>query len=79
MPTYEYKCKNCGRFDLFQKITATPLTECPTCKGEVKRVIKASAVVYKASGFYTTDTRSSDYGQQDSSSSSSSSSSDQAS
>lgn len=67
MPTYEYRCKNCGRFDVFQKITDAPLTECPTCKGEIKRVINASAVVYKASGFYTTDTRPSHDSQEGSS------------
>lgn len=68
MPTYEYNCKNCGRFDLFQKISAAPLTECPTCMGEVKRVINASAVVFKASGFYTTDTRSNSHSKEDSAS-----------
>lgn len=61
MPTYEYNCANCGRFERFEKITASPLTECPTCKGEVKRVIGAPAVIFKGSGFYTTDNRGSDY------------------
>lgn len=63
MPTYEYICDNCGRFERFEKITATPLKECPTCKGEVKRVISAPAVIFKGSGFYTTDNRSKDYNQ----------------
>ncbi|AZR72141.1 FmdB family transcriptional regulator [Anoxybacter fermentans] len=61
MPTYEYKCENCGRFERFEKITAEPLTECPTCKGKVHRVISAVGVIFKGSGFYITDNRSSEY------------------
>ena len=61
MPIYEYSCQNCGRFEVLQKITASPLTECPKCQGEVQRLISAPAVVYKASGFYTTDNRPSSY------------------
>ncbi|MCK4258271.1 MAG: FmdB family transcriptional regulator [Halanaerobiales bacterium] len=61
MPIYEYECKNCGRFEKLEKITASPLTECPTCAGEVHRVISAPAVIFKGSGFYVTDNRSSDY------------------
>lgn len=63
MPTYEYNCNNCGRFERFEKITASPLKECPTCQREVKRVISAPGVIFKGSGFYTTDSRSKDYNQ----------------
>ncbi|HLV10016.1 MAG TPA: FmdB family zinc ribbon protein [Halanaerobiales bacterium] len=57
MPTYLYECKNCGRFEVFQKITADPLKECPECQGEVKRIIGAPGVIFKGSGFYCTDSR----------------------
>ncbi len=64
MPTYEYACTKCGRFEAFQKISEAPLTACPTCGGSVKRLISASAgIIFKGSGFHTTDYRSSDYKQ----------------
>ncbi len=61
MPTYEYKCLNCNlKFELFQKITDNPITECPECKGEVKRLISAGAgTIFKGSGFYQTDYKNS--------------------
>jgi len=57
MPTYEYKCSECGyKFELFQKITDNPATECPQCKGMVKRLISTGAgTIFKGSGFYQTD------------------------
>jgi putative FmdB family regulatory protein len=57
MPTYEYACQKCGyQFEEFQAITADPLTECPKCGGEVKRLISAGAgLIFKGSGFYITD------------------------
>jgi len=57
MPTYEYKCLECGDlFELFQKITEEPVTECPKCKGNVKRLIGMGAgPIFKGSGFYQTD------------------------
>jgi putative FmdB family regulatory protein len=63
MPTYEYECLKCGhRFEEFQSMTAKPLTKCPQCKGKVKRLIGAGAgFLFKGSGFYTTDYRSSNY------------------
>ncbi len=61
MPIYEYECKNCGRFEKIQKFSDSPLSECPTCKGEVNKVISAPSVIFKGSGFYVTDNRSNDY------------------
>ena len=63
MPTYEYKCSQCGhRFEAFQSITADPLSDCPRCHGSVRRVISSGGgVIFKGSGFYTTDYRSEDY------------------
>lgn len=56
MPNYDYECKKCGVFEVFQTMTAKPLSECPTCKGKVKRLIGAGAgIIFKGSGFYCTD------------------------
>ena len=57
MPTYDYKCKDCGyTFELFQPMTAEPVKVCPKCKGEVKRLIGAGAgPIFKGNGFYETD------------------------
>ena len=58
MPTYSYKCTNCGhRFDKEQRITESPLQECPVCAGHVRRVISQVGVVFKGTGFYVTDNR----------------------
>jgi putative FmdB family regulatory protein len=57
MPTYDYKCLSCGHhFELFQLMTADPVTKCFKCDGEVKRLIGAGAgPIFKGSGFYHTD------------------------
>ena len=39
MPTYEYKCKECGEFEKVQKMSDPPLKKCPTCGGKVERLI----------------------------------------
>ena len=63
MPTYEYKCLDCGiQFDRFQSITEDPIQECPKCSGQTKRLIGAGAgLIFKGSGFYITDYRSEGY------------------
>ncbi len=63
MPIYEYKCQQCGKFEVEQRITEPPLAVCPKCGGkELKRLIPRSLVViYKGSGFHTTDYRSKDF------------------
>ncbi len=57
MPTYDYKCLNCGyRFEYFQKITDEPLKTCPKCGGEVKRLLSGGLPpIFKGNGFYETD------------------------
>ncbi|MTI59724.1 MAG: FmdB family transcriptional regulator [Firmicutes bacterium] len=60
MPTYLYECENCGRFEEFQKITEEPLETCPKCDGAVKRIIGSPGIIFKGSGFYVTDNKSSD-------------------
>ncbi len=63
MPTYEYECKACkNRFDLVQPITSKPSAKCPKCGKASKRLISAGAgLLFKGSGFYITDNRSSSY------------------
>ncbi|MCS7206045.1 MAG: zinc ribbon domain-containing protein [Leptospiraceae bacterium] len=57
MPTYTYRCKRCGhQYDKLQSIKAMPDTTCPSCGGEVERLIGTGAgIVFKGSGFYMTD------------------------
>ncbi|PIE52898.1 FmdB family transcriptional regulator [Candidatus Fermentibacteria bacterium] len=57
MPTYEYTCDDCGRsYEKFQSMSAEPDTECPKCKGKVRRLIGTGAgLIFKGSGFYQTD------------------------
>jgi len=63
MPTYEYECQRClHRFERFQGIKDEPVKRCPKCKGKVARLIGTGAgVIFKGSGFYTTDYRSESY------------------
>lgn len=63
MPTYEYQCTKCGiRFELFQSMAEKPRSRCPECRGKVERLISGGAgVLFKGSGFYTTDYRSRGY------------------
>lgn len=56
MPTYQYRCAQCGKFEVFQKITDDALENCPNCTGPVKRIIgKNIGVVFKGSGYYCKD------------------------
>lgn len=59
MPTYLYECEQCGRFEEFQRITEEPLKDCPKCSASVKRIIGAPGIIFKGSGFYSTDSKSS--------------------
>ena len=62
MPMYEYACRQCGnRFEKKQSFADAPIEICPSCGGQVKRVIHAAGIVFKGSGFYTTDYRSEGY------------------
>jgi putative FmdB family regulatory protein len=57
MPTYEYLCTSCQhRFEEFQSIVDPPLSRCPKCGKKIKRLIGGGmGVIFKGSGFYTTD------------------------
>ncbi|MDA3899582.1 MAG: zinc ribbon domain-containing protein [Spirochaetes bacterium] len=60
MPTYDYKCLECGyTFETFHSMSAEPVSECEKCGGEVKRLIGAGAgIIFKGSGFYVNDYKS---------------------
>jgi len=56
MPTYGYRCGSCGhQFEIVQRMTAEPLTECPKCHGKLSKVLYPVGISFKGSGFYTTD------------------------
>lgn len=71
MPTYEYACEKCGKtFEAFQSMRDEPFRECPKqlCRqkkwghGKVKRLLGTGAgIIFKGSGFYSTDYRSPSY------------------
>ncbi len=63
MPTYEYRCKDCGHdFEVVQAFTDDALTKCPECKGKLKKVYGNVGISFKGSGFYKNDARSSSSG-----------------
>ena len=57
MPIYEYQCQACGHeFETIQKISESPLTDCPECsKPELKKLISAAGFQLKGTGWYATD------------------------
>ena len=59
MPTYDYRCKDCGHeFEIHQSFSEDALTECPECKGNLRKVFGSVGISFKGSGFYKTDSRS---------------------
>jgi putative FmdB family regulatory protein len=66
MPTYEYECEKCGhRFEVFQSMSDKPRKRCPKCRGKLRRLIGTGAgMIFRGSGFYTTDYRSDSYKEQ---------------
>ncbi len=60
MPTYQYQCTDCGNaLEVRQSFTDDALTVCPSCDGALRKVFNAVGVVFKGSGFYRNDSRSS--------------------
>ena len=60
MPTYEYACTSCGKhLEVVQSMKDAPLTECAECGGPLRKVFSPIGIVFKGSGFYKTDSRSS--------------------
>ena len=60
MPTYQYACTECGHdFEAVQSFSDDALAECPVCHGRLRKVFGAVGIVFKGSGFYRNDSRSS--------------------
>lgn len=60
MPIYEYACTACGeRTEARQSFDDPPLEECPHCGGKLRKLYSPVGVVFKGSGFYSTDAKSS--------------------
>ena len=58
MPTYQYRCTECGdELEVVQKFSDDPLTVCPACQGSLRKVFSPVGIVFKGSGFYRTDSR----------------------
>jgi putative FmdB family regulatory protein len=56
MPTYGYRCGSCGHeFEIQQRITAQPLATCPKCGGKLSKMLYPAGIIFKGSGYYTTD------------------------
>ena len=60
MPIYGYRCTNCGHeFEVYQKMSDGPVEVCPKCQSKVARVLYPTGVVFKGSGYYSTDYKAS--------------------
>ena len=58
MPTYEYRCRQCGEhLEVVQSFKDDPLTTCPNCGGDLRKVFGNIGITFKGSGFYKTDSR----------------------
>ncbi len=58
MPIYEYECGLCHfHFERKQRFDEEPVAICPKCQGKARRVIHSVPIIFKGSGFYTTDNR----------------------
>ena len=67
MPTYAYACTECDhRFDAVQAFSDASLTDCPECRGRLRKLFSAVGIVFKGSGFYRTDSRTQSNGSSDS-------------
>lgn len=56
MPTYEYACRRCGEhLEVVQSFRDDPLTECPRCQGELRKVFSAAGIIFKGSGWHIKD------------------------
>jgi putative FmdB family regulatory protein len=59
VPTYQYQCTQCGAaLEVIQSFSDDALTECPECAGRLRKVFNAVGIVFKGSGFYRNDSRS---------------------
>lgn len=62
MPTYNYRCTKCEKiFDAFHSMMCTDPQHCPECGAAGTKLLSASSIIFKGSGFYSTDYRDSGY------------------
>lgn len=58
MPTYEYACTECGQhIEVFQRLAEESLSICGACGGRLRKVFHPAGILFKGSGFYSTDSR----------------------
>ena len=56
MPVYLYRCTDCDTtFEVTHKMSDPPVETCEKCGGSTRRVFSATGIIFKGSGFYTTD------------------------
>ena len=56
MPTYGYRCNNCGhQLEIIQKMTDQPLKQCPECQAGLAKLLFPVGIVFKGSGFHVND------------------------
>jgi putative FmdB family regulatory protein len=56
LPVYVYRCEQCGsQLEKRQSFSDAPLTECEVCHGQLRKVLSPATIIYKGSGFYSTD------------------------
>jgi len=56
MPIYEFQCSQCKeRHEVIQRFSDAPLSHCPSCGGDMKKLPSSPAIQFKGSGFYKTD------------------------
>ena len=59
MPTYEYQCHKCGHvFEVQQSFADEPISKCVSCRGKVRKLFSAPAIIFKGKGFHCTDYKS---------------------
>ena len=60
MPTYDYQCRNCGNtIEVIHPMTEDGPSICEVCGGPLRRIFYPTGIIFKGSGFYKTDSRSS--------------------
>jgi putative FmdB family regulatory protein len=67
MPTYVYRCADCGaEIERRQSFSDAPLSTCESCGGSLRRLVFPAGVIFKGSGWYSTDSRATSNGKRDS-------------
>lgn len=60
MPTYDYQCRSCGHTtEVIHSMLEEGPTTCERCGGPLRRILHPAGIIFRGSGFYKTDSRSS--------------------